>query len=184
MRAQLILLVAENDLGCWARTPNQWGDAERSAFDEAAAAYGNAEEYPGYSGMGYFFADWSADELTQEITALARDEGSDATISPIMLTQMKSTVLMTIDAQQTESGVESTLLLEPIIASPAVNAVLGAFAADYPTMTETSLDGSLHLAGLQGAGARATKTLVADLESAGAQVLVQAIETKEVSDVA
>ena len=185
MKKLILLVVPENelDLGCWVRNPTAWPYVEQAAFEEAADAYGHYEDCSACNGAGYFFAEWTADELAQEIAAIARDEGSDAIISPILLAPMKPTVLVTIDDQQTEAGVESTLLVEPIVASPAVNTAVGAFAADYGTMTETRFDGSLQVAGLQGAGDWGLETLVADLQAAGAQVVVQIIETKGVADV-
>lgn len=180
---KLIFFAIENDLGCWVRVPTVWPYKARCAFDEVSGAYGHAEDGQ-CNGPGFFFADWAADELSQEITALARDEGADVIISPLKLTQMKPTVLLTIDDQQTAFGMESTLLVEPVINSPAINALLGAFAAEYRALTEIDYWGALHVEGLQGTGDWAVKTLISDLLSAEIDVVEQIIETEEVVDVA
>ncbi len=174
---KLIFLAMENDLGCWVRLPTVWPCKARCAFDEAADAYGHADGLGG-NGLGYFFAGWTADELSLEISALARDEGADAIISPIKL-QMKPTVLVTIDDQQTAFGMESTLLVEPIIDSPAINALLGAFAAEYRAVSEIDDWGAVHVEGLQGTGDWGVKTLISDLLTAEVEVVEQIIETEE-----
>ncbi len=165
------LIISENENGCWARTPTEWVGVERDAFDEVAETFGHAEYHPGYTGTGYFFKDWSAAELSKEITAVARDEESNVTVSPVVLDWAKPTVRVTVLDMQSDYGMESTLEIEPIVSTPAIAAILGEFAADFRATTETHADGSISVAGLQGSNDLSVVQLLETLAAADAVVI-------------